>query len=257
MRRGLKSGPWRVALWAATAILAAPGLSVLWQMSLATAHLQTGLLLAALGAILNTLLVVGLSSAVALGLGIPAGYRFWREPWPLVGKGLDAMGAMPAILAGLFGLRVLVGTAHLGYSLLAGGLTLGLLNLPAAVRLAEAAFAESAPGLLAAALALGQPEGLVYRRLLRPAATPALRAVGRLLAARAAGEAAVLMLTAGVAQPRLGWPDLWHPGGTLAVHIWYLASQGEGRGVEATLFTVLLMLMSLAFYLMPLSRGVR
>jgi phosphate transport system permease protein len=156
-------------------------------------------------AILGTLLIVGLATAVAVPIGI--GVAVW-----LVELGgdtrlahavryfIDVMTGVPSIVFGLFVYITLViagvgGSSFAGWK---GSVALALLMLPIVVRSAEVVLLLVPDTLREAAYALGAPRWKVIARVVLPTALPGL-VTGVLLAiARAAGETAPLLFTAAV-----------------------------------------------------------
>jgi len=182
-------------------------------------------------AIVGTLALVAIGVAVVLPLGIagaiglveytPADSRWLRA----VRFGAECLAAVPAIIYGLFGFAVLVVAFGFKISLLAGGLTLGLMMLPIILIGAEEAMRSVEPSLREAGLSLGVSRFNVVRRIVLPKALPGIMAATVLAAGHAAGSAAPVLFTASVAFAR-GAPTLGAPVMTLPTHLYYLVSEG-------------------------------
>jgi phosphate transport system permease protein len=154
-------------------------------------------------AILGTVEIVALASALAIPLGVgvalylvesPRGSRYARAVRYLV----DVMTGVPSIVFGLFIYITLVlsgfgGQSFTGYK---GSLALALLMLPVVARSSEVVLSLVPDSLREAALALGAPRWLVTLRVVVPAALPGLVTGSLLAVARAAGETAPLLFTA-------------------------------------------------------------
>jgi phosphate transport system permease protein len=152
-------------------------------------------------AILGTIEIVALGSAIAIPIGI--GVAVWlveygRQSWfaQLVRFFVDVLTGVPSIVFGLFIYIVLVvgtGSSYAGYK---GSLALSLLMLPVVIRSAEVILLLIPGSLRESALALGAPRWKVIFRIVLPTALPGM-VTGILLAiARAAGETAPLLFTA-------------------------------------------------------------
>jgi phosphate transport system permease protein len=152
-------------------------------------------------AILGTIEMVGLASAIAVPLGV--GVAIWlveygKSSWfaQLVRFFVDVLTGVPSIVFGLFVYIVLVvgtGSTFAGYK---GSIALSLLMLPVIIRSAEVILMLIPAGLRESALALGAPRWKVIFSIVLPTALPGM-VTGMLLAvARAAGETAPLLFTA-------------------------------------------------------------
>ncbi|MGC2375278.1 MAG: phosphate ABC transporter permease PstA [Solirubrobacteraceae bacterium] len=153
-------------------------------------------------AILGTIEIVALASALAVPLGL--GVAVWLVEYGgdsrfahTVRFFIDVLTGVPSIMFGLFiyiALIVGTGTSYAGYK---GSFALALLMLPVVTRSAEVVLLLVPGSLRESALALGAPRWKVIFRIVLPTALPGL-VTGVLLAiARAAGETAPLLFTAG------------------------------------------------------------
>jgi phosphate transport system permease protein len=153
-------------------------------------------------AILGTIEIVALASVLAVPIGI--GVAVWlveygRNSWfaHTVRFFVDVLTGVPSILFGLFIYIVLIigtGSSYAGYK---GALALALLMLPVVIRSAEVVLLLIPGALRESALALGAPRWRVTFSIVLPTALPGM-VTGVLLAiARAAGETAPLLFTAG------------------------------------------------------------
>ena len=152
-------------------------------------------------AILGTIEIVALASAIAVPIGI--GVAVWlveygRSSWfaHTVRFFVDVLTGVPSIVFGLFVYIVLVvgtGSTYAGYK---GSIALSLLMLPVVIRSAEVILLLVPAALRESALALGAPRWRVIFNIVLPTALPGM-VTGVLLAiARAAGETAPLLFTA-------------------------------------------------------------
>ncbi len=150
-------------------------------------------------AILGTLVIVGLASAMAIPVGILGGiflaeYRDSRwAPWVRLSS--DVLVGTPSIAIGLFAYAVLVVPFH-HFSGYAGAFALAILMLPIVSRTTEGAVALIPSGLRESGLALGLARWRVSLQLILRAAAPGVITGALLAVARAAGETAPLLFTA-------------------------------------------------------------
>ncbi len=153
-------------------------------------------------AILGTIEIVAIASAVAIPLGVCVAVwlvEYGRASWfaQIVRFFVDVLTGVPSIIFGLFIYIVLIVGTGSTYAAYKGALALSLLMLPVVIRSAEVILLLVPAGLREAALALGAPRWRVISRVVLPTALPGM-VTGILLAvARAAGETAPLLFTAG------------------------------------------------------------
>jgi phosphate transport system permease protein len=151
-------------------------------------------------AILGTIELVALASAIAVPVGI--GVAVWlveygRNGWlaHTVRFFVDVLTGVPSIVFGLFiYILLVVGTGYAGYK---GSLALALLMLPIVIRSAEVILQLIPAALRESALSLGAPRWRVISSIVLPTALPGLITGVLLAIARAAGETAPLLFTAG------------------------------------------------------------
>lgn len=153
-----------------------------------------------LHAIAGTLIEVGIAVIVALPLGVgtavfitEVGGRFSR----LVRTVVEAMTALPDILAGLFILTTLI--IALGYqkSGFAAAMALAVMMLPIIARSSEVVLRVVPGGLREASLALGASRWRTVWQVVLPTARPGLATALILGIARGIGETAPVLLTSG------------------------------------------------------------
>jgi phosphate transport system permease protein len=153
-------------------------------------------------AILGTLEMVALASAIAIPLGV--GVALWlveygRSSWfaHTVRFFVDVLTGVPSIVFGLFiyiALIIGTGSTYAGYK---GSLALSLLMLPVVIRSAEVILLLVPNALRESALALGAARWKVIFRIVLPTALTGMLTGVLLAVARAAGETAPLLFTAG------------------------------------------------------------
>jgi len=154
----------------------------------------------ALHAIIGTLIELG----IAMGVGVPFGLLaavFMREvPGPFsrfVRTVVNAMTALPDIVAGLFIYATLILILHLNPSGLAASCALAVTVIPIICRASDVVLGLVPGGLTEASYALGASQWRTVRLVTLPTARSGLATAVILGAARAIGETAPVLLTAG------------------------------------------------------------
>lgn len=189
------------------------------------------------------ILSVCLAAVIPVGLGTSlylSQYVSSTSPqasW--LGYSLDVLAGTPSVVFALFGYQFFAITLGLGFSILAGGLTLACMTLPLMVRTSEQALRAVPLELHQAgeALALSRP-GMIWHVLL-PAAMPGIVAGIILSIGRALAETAVLLFTAGYVMRLPG--SLLDSGRALSVHIFDMAMNVPG-GMPVASRTALVLL---------------
>jgi phosphate transport system permease protein len=194
---------------------------------------QGGILPCIVGTIslcLITILValpIGVASAIYLNEYATQG-RMVR----LIRLGINNLAGVPSIVFGLFGLAFFCIVLKMGVSVVAGGLTLGIMTLPVIIGASEEALKTVPNTYREASLAMGATRWQTIRKIVLPMAFPGIITGSILGISRAAGETAPIMYTGAV----FFTPDL--PGSildevmALPYHIYVLAT--AGTHIEAT-----------------------
>jgi phosphate transport system permease protein len=166
-----------------------------------------------LHAIVGTLEMLGLATLISVPLGITAAVFLsevggvWARP---VRTLVEAMTALPDIIAGLFILAFAILTLGMQQSGLAAALALAVTMMPIVTRGSEAVI-RIVPGMLReASYALGGSQWRTVWNVVLPTARSGLATVIVLAMARGIGETAPVLLTAGYARgmnvnPLHGW----------------------------------------------------
>src|SRR5262249_3706844 len=150
-------------------------------------------------AIIGTLILLGLASLLGLPVGILGGVylaesRDRRLPW-VVRFLADVLNGVPSIVIGIFAYTLLV-LPFRRFSALAGGLALGIIVIPIALRTTEEIVRLVPVSLREAGLALGIPQWKVVLRIVLPTARAGIITGAMVAIARVAGETAPLLFTA-------------------------------------------------------------
>jgi phosphate transport system permease protein len=180
-------------------------------------------------AIVGTLLLSLMAILVALPLGIGTAIylaEYTREGalTKAIRFGTDCLAGIPSIIFGLFGYVFFVTTLKMGWSLVAGALTLAMMVLPTLIRTSEEAI-RSVPGSWReVSLSLGATRWETVRKVVLPNALPGILTGVMLSFGRSIGETAAVIFTAGSSfrLPRGGFDSVR----TLAVHFYLLAREG-------------------------------
>jgi len=188
-------------------------------------------------AILGTFYLMTGSSVISIPVGvITAIYLTEYAKNPKIVKiirlGINNLAGVPSVVFGLFGLSLFVIFLDFGTSILAGSLTLGLLNLPLIIRSTEEAL-QVVPGTYReASLSLGATKWQTIYRIILPNALPGIITGIMLSLGRAAGETAPIMFTAAAFYT----PDLpssvFSQAMALPYHIYVMAT--AGTHIQAT-----------------------
>jgi len=109
----------------------------------------------------------------------------------------DILTSVPSIVIGLFGYLVLVIKFGFGYSLVAGGIALGIMMLPYLLRIIEISFRNIPREQIENAYALGADDIKIASRVYLPQASKGILSGILLAVSIAAGETAQLIYTAG------------------------------------------------------------
>lgn len=203
--------------------------------------------------LISTLWVNGIALALSVLVGLPAAFAlalfFFKNRGlrlqPLTRLLLDLLSGTPSIVFGIFGNVFFCRYLGLGYSILAGALTLALMVLPTFVRLCEDAFLSLPKETWKVASSLGLGDRTFALKILVPATLPALTAALVLSWARAVAETAALLFTSGYS---LREPNsIFDSGRTLSVHVFDLAMNVSGGDQMAYQAALLLLILSTSF----------
>lgn len=196
-------------------------------------------------AIVSTVYLIGLSIVILIIPGIGAAiYLTEYAPDNWLTRAIDAaistLAGVPSIVFGLFGFALFVTVLHFNFSILAGALTLVCLLLPTLIRTTEEAIRTVPHYQREAGLSLGATKWQTILHIILPAALPGIVTGIILCIGRAIGETACLYVTMGgsAAMPT----SLLSGGRSLAVHVYYLASETNAMDKAMATATVLIIL---------------
>lgn len=208
------------------------------------------------GNIVNTLIIILITMVIATPIGIGSAIYLneYAKPGKLVSiieYATETLAGIPSIIFGLFGMMFFVEKLKLGYSLLAGSLTLILMILPLITRNTQEALKTVPASYRSGAIGLGSGKWHMIRTILIPSAIPGIITGVILAIGRIVGESAALLLTAGSAKllPQTFEQLLKKPtqsGGTLTIQM-YLSATSEGDfdtafGIAVVLLVIVLLI---------------
>jgi phosphate transport system permease protein len=185
------------------------------------------------GGILPTIIGTVVLGFVALIIATPLGVgsaiyltEYTRETLltRVIRFGTESLAGVPSIIFGLFGFIFFVDVLKMGWSILAGGLTLALMVLPTIIRTAEEAILTVPLSYRETGYSLGATRWEMVTTTVMPSAMPGILTGVILAFGRAVSETAAVIFTAGTA---LNMPtSLYSPVRTMAVHFYILAVEG-------------------------------
>ncbi len=196
--------------------------------------------------ILNTIYIVLATLIVVLPLGVGAAiylteYASNKKVVSVIEYAAETLSGIPSIIYGLVGM--LVFSNNMGTSLMAGALTLVIMNLPTIMRTTQESLKTVPQSYCEGAFGLGAGKWRVVRTVVLPCCvdgviTGCILSVGRIL-----GESAALLFTAGFAHALNGLIDgLAAPGATLTVALYVYAKEEGEFGVAFAIAAILMVL---------------
>ncbi len=186
--------------------------------------------LSMLPSIINTLTVIIIVLLISIPIGIfTAVYLVEyskKGGWfvKLVRLSTETLQGIPSIVFGLFGYIFFVTTLGLGYSLIAGVLTMSIMVLPLIIRATEEALIAVDDSYRAACYSLGARKLRTIFVIVLPSAINGIASGIILAIGRIFGETAALIFTAG-AYAQIAKPS--QTGSTLSVFMWNLVGEGH------------------------------
>ena len=196
--------------------------------------------------ILNTVYIVLATLIVVLPLGVGAAiylteYAKNKKIAAMIEYAAETLSGIPSIIYGLVGM--LLFSNNFGTSLLAGALTLVIMNLPTVMRTTQESLKTVPQSYREGAFGLGAGKWRVIRTVVLPGCvdgiiTGCILSVGRIL-----GESAALLFTAGFAHALNGiFTGLTSPGATLTVALYVYAKEEGEFGVAFSIAAILMVL---------------
>ena len=196
--------------------------------------------------IMNTVYIVLATLVIVLPLGVGAAiylteYAKNKKLVAMIEYAAETLSGIPSIIYGLVGM--LLFSSNFGTSLLAGSLTLVIMNLPTIMRTTQESLKTVPQSYREGAFGLGAGKWRVIRTVVLPGCvdgviTGCILSVGRIL-----GESAALLFTAGFAHALNGIVEgLTSPGATLTVALYVYAKEEGEFGVAFAIAAILMIL---------------
>ena len=200
--------------------------------------------------ILNTLYIILTTLLFVLPLGVGAAiylteYATNKRLVAMIEYAAETLSGIPSIIYGLFGSLFFCQFMDLDKSLLAGALTLVIMNLPTIMRTTQESLKTVPQSYREGAFGLGAGKWRVIRTVVLPncvegVITGCILSVGRIV-----GESAALLFTAGFAHALNGFFEgLFSSGSTLTVALYVYATE-EGNFEVAFAIAAILMILTL------------
>ena len=259
VRRRAYMGLMRGLMWISTALTAALVLflvgyvlmkgvpHITWQL-LSTSPSYTSATIGILPDILNTLYVILATLLIVLPLGVGAAiylneYAANRKVVAAIEYAAETLSGIPSIIYGLVGMLFFCQFLKMKTCLLAGSLTLVIMNLPTIMRTTQESLKTVPQSYREGAFGLGAGKWRVIYTVVLPGCvdgviTGCILSVGRIL-----GESAALLFTAGFAHALNGlWTGLNSAGATLTVALYVYAKEQGEFGVAFAIAAILMVL---------------
>ena len=200
--------------------------------------------------ILNTLYIILTTLLFVLPLGVGAAiylteYATNKRLVGMIEYAAETLSGIPSIIYGLFGSLFFCQFMDLDKSLLAGALTLVIMNLPTIMRTTQESLKTVPQSYREGAFGLGAGKWRVIRTVVLPncvegVITGCILSVGRIV-----GESAALLFTAGFAHALNGFFEgLFSSGATLTVALYVYATE-DGNFEVAFAIAAILMILTL------------
>jgi len=208
------------------------------------------------GAIIGTLEQVGLAMLISVPLGVTTAV-FLNEIGGWLARPVriivDAMSAIPSIIAGLFIFAAIIVQLHFRSEGLTGALALSVIMLPTVTRTTELVLRLVPGGLREASLALGSTEWRTTRHVVLPTSQSGIVTAVILGVARVIGETAPLLLTLGATKVYNANPFNHNPQDSLSVMVYSQLRLAQSSTV-ARAWTAALVLLALVLVLFVTAR---
>lgn len=205
--------------------------------------------------LLNTVYIIIATLVIVLPLGVGAAvylteYAKNKRVVGLIEYAAETLSGIPSILYGLVGMLFFCQFMNMQTSLLAGAMTLVIMNLPTVMRTTQESLKTVPQSYREGAFGLGAGKWRVIRTVVLPecvdgVVTGCILSVGRIL-----GESAALLFTAGFAHALNGFFEgLAGSGATLTVAL-YVYAKEQGEFEVAFAIAAILILLTLVINLM-------
>ena len=218
--------------------------NITWEM-LSTAPSYLAGRIGILPDILSTLYIVVSTLLIVLPLGVGAAlylneYAANKKLVSIIEYASETLSGIPSIIYGLVGMLIFCKN---GTSLLAGALTLTIMNLPTVMRTAQESLKTVPQSYREGAFALGAGRWRTIRTVVLPSCVDGVITGCILSAGRILGESAVLLFTAGSAHMLYNFFEgMQNAGATLTVALYFYAKESSDTGVVFAIAAILMLL---------------
>lgn len=198
--------------------------------------------------ILNTVYIIAATLLIVLPLGVGAAvylteYAGNKKLVGIIEYAAETLSGIPSVIYGLVGMLFFCQFLKLQTSIIAGALTLVIMNLPTVMRTTQESLKTVPQSYREGAFGLGAGKWRVIRTVVLPGCvdgviTGCILSVGRIL-----GESAALLFTAGFAHALNGFFEgLGSAGATLTVALYVYAKERGEFGVAFAVAAILMLL---------------
>ncbi len=205
--------------------------------------------------ILNTVYIIVAALAIVIPIGAGAAvylteYARNKKLVSVIEYAAETLSGIPSIIYGLVGMLFFCEVLNLQTSLLAGALTLVIMNLPTVMRTTQESLKTVAQSYREGAFGLGAGKWRVIRTVVLPGCVDGIVTGCILSAGRILGESAALLFTAGSAHVLNGFFEgLMSSGATLTVALYFYAKE-RGEFEVAFAIAAILMILTLLINLL-------
>jgi phosphate transport system permease protein len=204
---------------------------------------EGGILPAVIGTVILTFVTAIVCIPIAVGAAVYLA-EYARDTWltRAIRLAIINLAGIPSVVYGLFGLGLFVLFLGLGTSIIAGGLTLGLMTLPVVISTAEEALLAVPQRFRVVSRSLGASRWQTVRQVVLPNALPGILTGVILGLERAAGETAPILFTvAAFYLPQLP-RSLFDQTMALPYHLYVISTQVPGMPLDVQYGTALVLL---------------
>ena len=198
--------------------------------------------------ILNTVYIVLATLLIVLPLGVGAAiylteYASHKRLVTVIEYAAETLSGIPSIIYGLVGMLLFCQFFGMKTSLMAGALTLVIMNLPTILRTTQESLKTVPQSYREGAFGLGAGKWRVIRTVVLPGCvdgviTGCILAIGRIL-----GESAALLFTAGFAHVMNGFfSAMSSSGATLTVALYFYAKEQGEFGIALAIAAILMVM---------------
>ena len=198
--------------------------------------------------ILNTLYIIIATLIIILPLGVGAAiylneYATNKKPVGIIEYATETLSGIPSIIYGLVGMLVFCEVLGFKTSLLAGALTLAIMNLPTIIKTTLESLKTVPQSYREGAFGLGAGKWRVIKTVVLPGCVDGIVTGCILSIGRIVGESAALLFTAGLSHTLNNFINgLQSSGATLTVALYVYAKERGEFGVAFAIAAILMIL---------------